>query len=292
VAQASYDKNTIAIIYDFDGTLSPQPMQEYTVLPKIGVKPKDFWKEVTKEAREQNADEMLTYMRLLIKYAEKHETHISPEDFEMMGSQIQYYEGVKEWFDLIDGAVKKKTEGRVHVKHYIVSAGMEEILKGIDIKKHFEQIYASSYYFDHHNVACFPNILITGTEKTQYIFRINKGRELIHENVNEYMSEEERPIPFSQMIYLGDGLTDVPSMTVTKNNGGYALAVYRPDSLKELQKCKELLEANRVDFIAPADYREGEDLFCCTQILLNKIISDIEYQCKSVLYEKTRKSRL
>lgn len=283
----NYTKNTIAMIYDFDGTLSPQPMQEYTVLPKIGIKPKEFWKEVADVARREEADEMLTYMRLLIKYAEKNETHIAPEDFASMAHNIEYYEGVKEWFTHINSYVAQKSDHKTDVKHYIISAGMKEILEGIDIKHEFERVYASSYYFDHHNAARFPNILITGTEKTQYIFRINKGRESLHDSVNDYMPEEERPIPFSQIIYIGDGLTDVPSMSVTKNNGGYAIAVYKPNTSKQLQKCKELLTAKRVDFIAPADYRKDKSLFKRTQLLLDKIMSNMEYQRELFVCEKS-----
>ncbi len=283
----NYTKNTIAMIYDFDGTLSPQPMQEYTVLPKMGINPKEFWEEVSKEALKEDADEMLTYMRLLIKYAEKNEEHIAPEDFAAMAQNIKYFDGVKEWFDQINDYVHVKSDGHINVKHYIISAGMKEILEGIDIKHHFERIYASAYYFDHHDAARFPNILITGTEKTQYIFRINKGREGIHENVNDYMPEDERPIPFSQIIYIGDGLTDVPSMTVTKNNGGYAIAVYKPNTSKQLKKCKELLNAQRVDFIAPADYRLNRALCKRTQLLLNKSMSQIEYQREKFSCERS-----
>lgn len=282
-----FTTDTIAMVYDFDGTLSPQPMQEYTVLPKIGIKPKDFWKEVNKEAVRQNADEMLTYMRLLIKYAEKNEEHISPHDFMEMAKYIEYYPGVREWFDLVNQHVKTQGHGRVRVKHYIISAGMKEILEGIDIKHYFSRIYASSYYFDHHNVACFPNVLITGTEKTQYIFRINKGIEDMHANVNDYMPEQERPIPFSNIIYIGDGMTDVPSMTVTKKNGGHAIAVYKPNTSKELKKCKALLKAQRVDFMAPADFRQGKDLFNRTKLLLNCLIANIEYRRELFLSEKS-----
>ena len=286
----SYDKNIIAMIYDFDGTLSPQPMQEYTVLPKIGIKPKDFWAEVAAVARQENADEMLTYMRLLIQYAEKNETHISPQDFSDMAQYIEYYPGVKDWFGHINEYVKQKSDDTFQVKHYIISAGMKEILEGISIKQSFEKIYASAYHFNHHNAACFPNVLITGTEKTQYIFRINKGKEHIHESVNDYMPEKDRPIPFSQMIYVGDGSTDVPSMTVTKNNGGCAIAVHKDRNTKQLKKCKELLEAKRVDFIAPADYRTDKPLYRRTQLLLDQIISRMAYEKE--LWESKRRYRL
>lgn len=276
--QNRFIQNTIAIIYDFDGTLSPQPMQEYTVLPKINVKPKRFWQQVNQEARETTAEAMLVYMRQLIKKAEDAETHIGRKDLSKMGRNIKYFPGVKDWFERTNAFVKREGKGHVKVKHYIVSAGLKEILEGTAIKKNFAQIYASEYHFDHHDRAIFPKQLITDTSKTQYLFRINKGKEDLRENINEHMSEVMRPIPFTNIIYIGDGITDVPSMAVTRSNGGNTIAVYKSNSRKGKAVCKKLLEAGRAHFIAQADYRINSSLDARVKILLKSIIAEIEYQ--------------
>jgi 2-hydroxy-3-keto-5-methylthiopentenyl-1-phosphate phosphatase len=266
------------MVYDFDGTLSPQPMQEYTVLPKIGVKPKQFWKEVSNESRETVSEAMLVYMRLLLQKAENASTHIGRNDLKRMGRAIKYFPGVKRWFARINNFVKKEGKGRIKIKHYIVSAGLREILEGTSIKKQFTRIYASEYHFNHHDVATFPKLLITDTAKTQYLFRINKGKEDLAENINEHMPESLRPIPFSNMIYIGDGITDVPSMAVTKSNGGNTIAVYKKNSRKGMSVCEKLLEVGRVHFIAQADYSLGSHLDKRVKILLRSVIPSIEYQ--------------
>ena len=276
--QNRFVQNTIAIIYDFDGTLSPQPMQEYTVLPKLGVEPREFWKEVSKESRETVSEAMLVYMRLLLQKAEDARTHIGRNDLVRMGKAIKYFPGVEQWFTRINKFVQKEGRGRIKIKHYIVSAGLKEILQGTSIRKQFERIYASEYYFDHHDKATFPKLLITDTAKTQYLFRINKGKEDLGESINDHMHESLRPIPFANIIYIGDGITDVPSMAVAKSNGGNTIAVYKKNSHQGKSVCEKLLDVGRARFIAQADYRSGSNLDRRVKILLRSVIANIEYE--------------
>ncbi|HEX7560367.1 MAG TPA: hypothetical protein VF386_14290, partial [Usitatibacter sp.] len=196
----SFFQNTIALVYDFDGTLSPQPMQEYTVLPKIGVEPAQFWAMVNREARETESDPMLVYMRHIIEALEREKVDVKREDFAAMASAIEYFPGVATWFARMNAYVKKRSRGQVKLAHYLISAGQKEILDGVSIRKHFKRIYASEYHFNHHGVATFPKLLVTDTLKTQFLFRINKGLELVTESINEHMPEAERPIPFANII--------------------------------------------------------------------------------------------
>ncbi len=275
------------MVYDFDGTLSPQPMQEYTVLPKIGIEPEAFWASVHEEARATGSDPMLTYMRLMMEKLYKHDDiKVTREDFASMASRIKYFPGVEAWFPAIDAYVKKRSNGTARVQHYIISAGQKEILEGVSIRKYFKQIYASEYHFNQYGIATFPKLLITDTSKTQFLFRINKGKESLAESINEHMPEGERPIPFGNIIYLGDGMTDVPSMALTKKSGGHAVAVYNPKVSKTKTTCMSLLNAGRVDFIAPADYRESSKLSARVRLLLDSVIAGIAYSqevavCKS-----------
>jgi hypothetical protein len=274
----SFFQNTIALVYDFDGTLSPQPMQEYTVLPKIGVKPAEFWAKVNREARETESDSMLVYMRHILEALEREKVDVKREDFAAMARAIEYFPGVTTWFGRMNGYVKRRSKGRVKLQHYLISAGQKEILDGVSIRKHFKQIYASEYYFNHHGVATFPKILVTDTQKTQFLFRINKGLEALTESINEHMPEADRAIPFQNMIYVGDGMTDVPSMTVTKKNGGHTVAVYDSKSEKGRATGVKLLDAGRVDFVAEADYRPDSKLSRRVELLLDAIVADIAYR--------------
>jgi len=274
----SYHRSTLAIVYDFDGTLTPQPMQEYTVLPQLGISGADFWREVDAEVKRTGGDSILTYMRLLVEKIEANKAHLSREALRTLAAGIEYYPGVEGWFERINAYVAQKSGGAVQTRHYIVSAGLGEILEGISIKHHFTRIYASQYYFDHHEAARFPTIVINDTAKTQYLFRINKGREQALETINEYMPEGERPIPFQHMLYVGDGLTDVPCMTVVKNYGGFALAVHKPRRPESIEVCRALVEANRIDFYAPADYRPGQRLERRVHKILDLIIARINFE--------------
>ena len=176
----------------------------------------------------------------------------------------------------------------VRVFHYIVSAGHLEILEGISIKKYIKKIFASEYFYDKNGYAVFPKIVLTDTTKTQYLFRINKGKEKISESINAHMSESKRPIPFHNIIYIGDGMTDVPSMALIKKEGGHSIAVYEKSQKRQLRTCRELLNANRVDFIAQANYGKGSELFKRTCLLLDYIVAKIEYNFE---LEKCRKIR-
>ena len=269
-------QNKIAIIYDFDGTLTPKTMQEYTLLPRMGIKSKNFWDDIVKETRETGAESMMVYMRHLLDYAEEKNIAISKKEFYKMAKNIEYYNGVQTWFDRVNKYVKKISKSKVIIEHYIISAGHLEILEGISIKKYIKKIFASEYYFDKNDNAVFPKIVVTDTTKTQYIFRINKGKINLSESINEHMEEKQRPIPFDNMIYIGDGLTDVPSMALIKKEGGHSIAVFQKNQ-EQIRISKSLLKANRVDFIAPANFSDKSELYKNMLILIDYVVAKIKY---------------
>lgn len=281
-ARKKFVQDTIALVYDFDGTLSPQPMQEYTVLPEIGVDASAFWNEVDRQSSELGEEPMLTYMRVLVEKAEKLDKHVGLAEFKSLGARVKYFPGVETWFDRINSFVHREGASRIKVRHYIISAGLKEILEGVSIKKYFHRIYASEYHYGTHKQPTFPKLLITDTSKTQFLFRINKGKEELSESINSHMPADKRPIPFENIIYIGDGETDVPSMTVTRQANGNAIAVYREGRSAREKKskatCKTLLDAGRVNFVAPADYSEGAVLEKRVHLLLRSVMARIEYE--------------
>jgi 2-hydroxy-3-keto-5-methylthiopentenyl-1-phosphate phosphatase len=282
VEHPKFRHNVIALVYDFDGTLTPQPMQEYTLLPEIGIqKGKDFWKAVEKEALATGGEEIITYMRLMIEMSEHRHYPVTPAVLKSLAKNIRYYPGVKGFFERITAYVGTQLDAGVELRHYVISAGLREIICGASIARHFYKIFASEYHYDEYNRAVFPKVIVNDTLKTQFIFRINKGREALHESINLHMPPAIRPIPFQNILYIGDGLTDVPCMTVIRKNGGYALAVYEPGNEKGLKTCKELLRAGRVDFIAEADYRKNKELDRLVKLLLDNIVEGIRYARES-----------
>jgi len=233
---------------------------------------------VNRDARETESDMMLVYMRHILEELEKGSIDVKRDDFAAMASRIKYFPGVTTWFTRVNRYVHRKSKGQVKIQHYLISAGQKEILDGAAIRRHFKRIYASEYHFNHHGVATFPKLLVTDTMKTQFLFRINKGREGINESINEHMPEGERPIPFQNMIYVGDGMTDVPSMALTKKSGGHTVAVYDRRKATSRPTCVKLLQAGRADFIAEADYRAGSKLSRRVELLLDAIIAGIAYR--------------
>jgi hypothetical protein len=224
---------------------------------------------------------MLVYMRLMMEMLYKNDdVRITRKDFSAMAAGIQYFPGVETWFLGINAYVKAHGGAAVNVQHYIISAGQKEILEGVSIRKYFKQIYASEYHFNQYGIATFPKLLITDTSKTQFLFRINKGKEAMSDSINEHMPESERPIPFSNIIYIGDGMTDVPSMALTTKSGGHSVAVFNPRMARSKVTCVRLLEAGRVDFIAPADYRAESKLTKRVHLLLDSVIAGIAYQAE------------
>jgi len=277
-----FKHNVIAIVYDFDGTLTPQPMQEYTVLPEIGIKKgKTFWDAVEKEALRTGGEDIVTYMRLMIEMSEHKHYPVTPKVLKSLAKNISYYPGVTTFFDRLNTYVKRQFDVDVKLRHYIISAGLKEIITGASIARHFYKIFASEYHYDAYDKAVFPKVIVNDTLKTQFIFRINKGKESLHENINLHMPVALRPVPFQNILYLGDGLTDVPCMTVIRKNGGYAVAVYKPGDSKGLSTCKKLQKAGRVDFIAEADYRSKKELERLVKLLLNSIVEGIRYARES-----------
>jgi haloacid dehalogenase-like hydrolase len=272
----AFAKKTIALVYDFDGTLSPKPMQEYSLLPKIGVKADAFWAESNQIAREQKADPLITYMHLMYKKAKAANVRIDRADLVALGRDVELYQGVESWFDDIAQyiAIKSESSG-VELRHYLISSGLTEIIEGTKIYSRFHNVFASEYWFDAYDLP-YPKRVITDTGKTQYLFRINKGVEDLGETINQHMPEAARPVPFANMVYFGDGDTDVPSMAVMRKSGGHAIAVHGPEAGRN--KCVDLFKAGRIDFFAEADYRRGSELFTRTCLLLDRILADIRVQ--------------
>jgi 2-hydroxy-3-keto-5-methylthiopentenyl-1-phosphate phosphatase len=283
----SYQHNVIAVVYDFDGTLTPVPMQEYTLLPEIGIKNgRKFWERANEESQRTNGEEIVTYMRLMLEESKIRRYPVTAQRLKKLAKNIDYFPGVKTYFKKINDYVKKEFHNQIKIRHYVISAGLKEIISGTPIAGYFHKIFASEYYYDEYGAAVFPKVIVNDTLKTQFIFRINKGKENLSESINLHMPVHLRPIPFQNILYIGDGLTDVPCMTVIRKNGGNAIAVYKPRDSRGKETCIELLKAERVDFLAKADYNSGTELDYLIKLLLQNIAGGIRYGRESFRQSK------
>lgn len=271
------NKPIIALIYDFDGTLSPGNMQEYGYIKAIGSDKKKFWQENKELSEKNDASEILCYMRLMIKHAEAKSISLKRASFKNFGKDIELFSGVNEWFKIINEYGEKSG---VIIEHYINSSGLIELIEGTEIAKEFKKIYACSFMYDVDGKANWPGVAVDYTAKTQFLFKINKGIESVRDNrlINEYVKEDDRRIPFSRMIYFGDGETDIPCMKLVKQQGGYSIAVYQPRNRKKEETALKLLCENRVNFVCPANYSKDKEIFQVVTRIIDRIKSEISYK--------------
>ena len=282
-----FPNRRIALIYDFDGTLSPDSMQDHTILPFLKIKPSEFWERVKVERSKNKNVEILTYMRLLAMEMNEATPGITRQKLKSLGRKVPYFPGVEEWFEFWNRYVIQKSKGYVTVEHHIVSAGLKEIIDGTSIAKHFKEIFASEYQWDDGR-AVWPARAITDASKPQYIFRVNKGLTDLSQNINQHMPDEQRPVPFRNILYFGDGETDVPSMAVTRKYHGYAIAVHKPDDEVTKSKCETLFKSGRIDVYAPADYRPKSALHTATQAVVDRMLADIRFEAMKHGFTKLR----
>lgn len=249
----------MAIAYDFDGTLAPGNMQEHQFLPDIGMTATAFWSEVKRLAKQHQADEVLVYMNLMLKKASASGVAVRKQDFKERGRSIVLFDGVEGWFDRINAYARSKS---VELQHVLISSGNEEIFSGTPIWKKFAQVYASKYMFDQNGVADWPALAINYTTKTQYLFRINKGAHDLSDNasVNKVVTKRDRPVPFENMVFIGDGDTDIPCFRLVKDQGGLSIAVYAPGKRGGKAKAQQHMSDGRVHCAVPASYGEDSDL--------------------------------
>ena len=199
------NRNTpMALIYDFDGTLSPSNLQENSFIPDIGMTPGTFWEEVNQLAKKQQADRVLMYMYLMLEKARAAQVSVHRDDFKKRGSKIGFFKGVNDWFPRIN---EYGTTKSVRIEHYVVSSGNAEMIEGTQIAQNFQKIYASRFKFDENDVPCWPALAINYTTKTQFLFRINKGAHDLSDDseINRFVEMKDRPLPFDNMVYIGDG---------------------------------------------------------------------------------------
>lgn len=257
----------IALLYDFDKTLCTTDMQDYAFIPSLGYTPQEFWQLANSFGRENRMDGILAYMYTMISECRKQNIRLDRDYLVNAGRSIRLFPGVESWFSRINAFGR---EIGVQVEHYVISSGLREIIEGSGISHEFHEIYASEFFYDENGLASWPKLDVNFTNKTQFVYRINKGVLDVAEDraLNASMPDDSKRVPFTNMIYIGDGLSDVPCMKMMRAYGGEAIAVWQESNRAGVE---ELLRKGRVDFIFPADYREGGELDRTMREILRKI---------------------
>lgn len=258
----------VAICYDFDKTLSPDDMQAQGYIQSVGYNVPDFWKKSNSLASDNEMDQNLAYMYMM-KQESEGKVLFTKEKLAEYGASVQLFPGVEEWFERI--REYGKSQGAI-VEHYIISSGLKEMIEGTSVAKAraFEKIYASSFYYNEKGVAVWPAQVVNYTNKTQFLFRIEKGVLDINDSaVNESFFPEEMRVPFRNIVYIGDSDTDIPCMKLVTSYGGHSIGVYNAES-KDKTKVYKMMRDGRIKYFAPADYREGTELDQLVKAIINR----------------------
>lgn len=261
-------KMTIGIMYDFDKTLCTTDMQNYSFIKNLGMEPEDFWKLASLNTKKNSMDKILSYMFVMVQECKKKGIKLTEEYLKSLGKDIVYFKGVQTWFDRINQFGESLG---VNIEHYIISSGTKEIIEGSAIAKYFKKIYACKFVYDKDTKeAIWPSIAINYTQKTQYIFRISKGAldEVDEEKLNMEIKDEARAIQYRNMIYIGDGLTDIPCMQLLKDKGGKAIALYQP---QYIDKVLPLVDDGRVNYVCAADYSSNSNLEKIVKLMIENM---------------------
>lgn len=276
------DKPVLAICYDFDKTLSPDDMQAQGYIQKVGYeKADDFWKKSNDLAEKNEMDQNLAYMFMMKEEAEG-QLVFNRKTLQDYGAKVELFPGVEEWFDRINAY---GLEHGVFVEHYIISSGLREMIDGTSIAKYFKKIYASSFYYNAKGVAQWPAQAVNYTNKTQFLFRIEKGTlEINDESVNNYYPPSKIRIPFRNMIYIGDSDTDIPCMKLINSFGGHAIGVYNPKT-NDKTKVYKMIKDNRIKYFTAADYSDGCELDNLVKGIIKKTVENerleqLHYNCE------------
>lgn len=259
-------KPIIAIIYDFDKTLTTTDMQNYNFIPALGMTPEEFWGETGKFSDKTGVERILSYMYMMIVKAREKGINLTKEFLYEQGKNMEYFDGVLTWFDRINEYGEKKG---IKIEHYLISSGTKEIIEGSEIAKHFKAIFGCEFYFDPQTkLPVWPKLAINYTAKTQFYFRITKGILDVSEDNALNRKLVDHRIPHRNIIYIGDGMTDVPVMLLVKQNGGHSIAVYPKG---EREKVEYLYTDGRVNFVARADYTEKSDINSIVRLIIDQV---------------------
>lgn len=257
----------IAICYDFDKTLSPDDMQAQGFIQSVGFDTEEFWKKSNTLAKDNNMDQNLAYMYEMCNESTG-KVWITKESLAAYGAKITLFPGVQEWFDRLNiyGSTKN-----VIIEHYVISSGLKEMIEGTEIANNFTCIYACSFYYDEKGIAIWPAQSVNYTNKTQFLFRIEKGvLDVYDQRVNDHFQPSEMRIPFSNIIYIGDSDTDVPCMKLVNEYGGYSIGVYNPDT-GDKAKVFKIYKDGRIKLFAPADYTENSVIDTMVKSIIDKV---------------------
>ena len=315
MARPLFLQNIIACIWDFDKTLIPGNMQE-PIFARYHVEIKTFWKEVNTlpDYYRRTGLTLISadtvYLNHILTYArEGIFAGLNNQLLRELGTEISFYAGLPEFFEEVKREVRSNPKYQQHdiqVEHYIVSTGLRQMILGSAIAPHIDGAWGCEFVED----PPLPGYLesapqqgsadaktisqvayaLDNTTKTRAIFEINKGSNKIPDiDVNARIPDEDRRVPFQNMIYIADGPSDIPVFSIINTYGGRTFAVYKPGSREEFSQVNTLQKQNRVQSFGEADYTEASQTAMWIKNAVNEIAGQIVVNRERALGEKIGK---
>lgn len=256
-------QENIAVIFDFDDTLAPDSTSGF--LGQCGLDVPRFWQEEVQPLLQDNWDPVPAYLYKMIEKSRSGEIPpITQDALARWGASLPLYEGVEHIFERLRQATNRANP-RVNLEFYLISSGIGDVLRNTKIASEFNAIWASDFVYDDDGIACFPKRVVSFTDKTRYIFHVQKG--IFGPDFDDKPFEVNRKIesasirvPISQMIMVGDGYTDIPCFSLVRKDQGIAIGVYDRKNREKWGKAWGFIEDGRVSNLVPSDYREGSGL--------------------------------
>ncbi len=258
-------KPVVALIYDFDKTLATDDMQAFSFIPNLSMTSGEFWEMADNFSKKTGTESILSYLHVMIEECKKRGIKLTKEYLNELGKDVRFYEGVTTWFKRLNNYADSIG---IQLEHYIISSGNKEIIEGSSIAKEFKAIYGCEFLYDKDGIAYYPKCIVNYTLKTQYLFRICKGVTNPQDDKTVNQKVEEKHVEFRNMIYLGDGLTDIPCMTLIKEKNGKSIAVFQPNKKSIVE---QLLIDNRVNYVCKSDFKSNSPLEKLVKLILDSI---------------------
>lgn len=268
---------TIAVIFDFDDTLAPDSTSSF--LASQGVDLNYFWREV-ECLIETGWDPVPAYLHHMITYAKQDTIEVSRGGLQYWGQGLLVHAGAGALFEQLRLDVQA-ISARVKLELYLISSGIRTLLAETSIAHHFTDIWASDFHYDDNGQAVCAKNVVSFTDKTRYIFHIQKGFiGPAYKNkpfcVNKKVASEHLRVPMQQMIVVGDGYTDIPMFSMVTRSGGMAIGVYDKSSAnKKWQRAFEFMKDKRVTNLVSADYSPDSELSTILRTMVKGLCSYI-----------------
>ncbi|WP_373529948.1 HAD family hydrolase [Nostoc sp.] len=275
--------NRIAIVFDFDDTLVPDTVD--ALLESLSIDALEFRQEKIRPLIDKGWDKILARFYALIEESKRQGNKITQEYIASFGQELAPFDGVNKMFDHLQQCAHELNP-KVEVEFYLITCGMVEIARHNCIAPNFKAMWGCEFSYGDHNGIEFLKKIVTHTEKTRYLFQIAKGFDDYQDDGKAFvyrdLPPEELHIPLAQVIYVGDGASDIPCFSLMNQEQGTAIALYKDSTPEEWGRDLKMTQSQRIANLAPVDYSESSELMQSLTLAVEGLCKQIALQQLSI----------